>query len=290
MMNSAQNKILVPVDFSEHSLIGLEQSYNLAKLSKSEITLLHIIIESDAFAGLFSVKEQESVIDVMKTKLESFAQVVAKKSGVKVNTLVESGKLLDKIIEVSERPGYKFIVVGTTTLIDLKHRIIGSNALRIVRNAKCPVITTRDKYHKKCDNIILPLDMTKGTIEKVSKATKFAKLFDSKIHAVSVVTDKNDAIIKSMKTELEQVKELIQKQNVECSIELIKSEKKKETMAKNLIDYAHKVQGDLIIIMTQQKDAISEYFIGVIGSFAKEIIHRSDIPVMSITPKLSDEG
>ncbi|GAI48842.1 unnamed protein product [marine sediment metagenome] len=61
-------------------------------------------------------------------------------------------------------------------------------------------------------------------------------------------------------------------------------------MAKNLIDFAHKVQGDLIIIMTQQKDAISEYFIGVIGSFAKEIIHRSDIPVMSITPKLSDEG
>ena len=44
-MNQATKKILVPVDFSEQSLIALEQSYSLAKKYDAEIMLLHVIEE-----------------------------------------------------------------------------------------------------------------------------------------------------------------------------------------------------------------------------------------------------
>jgi nucleotide-binding universal stress UspA family protein len=53
-------------------------------------------------------------------------------------------------------------------------------------------------------------------------------------------------------------------------------------MCKALLEFAHRVEADLIMIMTQQETEVIKYFV---GSLAKEIIHNSDIPVMSIVPK-----
>ena len=53
-----------------------------------------------------------------------------------------------------------------------------------------------------------------------------------------------------------------------------------------IIDYAGKCKGDLIMIMTQQEDDSDYYFI---GSTSQGIIHNSDIPVLSIIPKLKKD-
>ncbi|MBK9525268.1 MAG: universal stress protein [Bacteroidetes bacterium] len=42
-MASFRNHILVPIDFSEQSFIALGQSYNLARLTKADITLINVI-------------------------------------------------------------------------------------------------------------------------------------------------------------------------------------------------------------------------------------------------------
>lgn len=280
-MNSTTNNILVPIDFSEQSIIGLEQSYNLAKLTKAEITLLNVI-EGGSIWKLFSSKEQKDVINKMRNKLENLSQEVSKKSGIKVNILIEKGKLVDKILETADKLNVTFIVMGTTSVDNIKRKIIGTNALQVVREANCPVITIKGKYHLKgCENIVLPLDLTKETKEKVSRAIQFAKMFDSTIHVVSVLSSNDNYLISRYKIQLKQVQKFIQKKNVQCSAKTIKSSGGKEKIAKTLIDYAHKVEADLIIILTQQEIKITEYFI---GSLAKEIIHGSTIPVMSIVP------
>ena len=53
----------------------------------------------------------------------------------------------------------------------MKQRVVGSNSLRIIRECKCPVITIKGKHHREgCQNIVLPLDLTKETREKVTNA------------------------------------------------------------------------------------------------------------------------
>ncbi len=52
-MIQASNKILVPIDFSEQSLIALEQSYNLAREYHAEITLLNVIEEGGMLSKVF---------------------------------------------------------------------------------------------------------------------------------------------------------------------------------------------------------------------------------------------
>lgn len=282
-MKTATKNILVPLDFSTQSLIALEQSYNLARLSESEITLLHVIRENNAIFGLFSEKEQEDVMIKLQNKLEDFSRVAAQKSGVIVHTAIAKGTVVDKILETADNINAKFIVMGSSRPENMMKKVIGSTALKVIKEAKCPVISIEGKHHREgCENIILPLDLTKETTQKISHAMNFAKFFKSRIHAVSVVTTKDDYLISRLELQLEQAKKFIEKNGVECETQMLKVSGSHENISKNILDYANDKKGDLIVIMTQQESEIVEYFV---GSLAKEIIHKSKIPVMSIVPR-----
>ncbi len=282
-MENRENKILVPVDFGEQSLIALDQSYNIARMVHAEINILHVITENNALWGLFGKNEQSDFTEKLKEKMISFAGFIEQKSGVKVVPIVERGKLVETIISVAERLNVKFLIVGTTGSADIKQKIIGSNALRIIREANFPVITIKGKQHRAgCKNIVLPLDLTKETREKVSYAIYFAKYFGSVIHAVTVNTTSDMYIMNRLKMQLEQVSNYISSNGVECTQNFISGEPGNENMCSTLLDFSYKVEADLIIIMTQQETEVIKYFV---GSLAKEIIHNSNIPVMSIVPK-----
>jgi nucleotide-binding universal stress UspA family protein len=282
-MKTATKNILVPLDFSTQSLIALEQSYNLAQLSESEITLLHVVRENNAVFGLFSEKEQEDVLIKLQNKLEEFARVASQKSGVVVHTIINKGAVVDKIIETAENINARFIVMGSNRPENMMKKVIGSTALKVIKEAKCPVISIEGRHHRDgCENIILPLDLTKETTQKVAHAINFAKFFKSKIHAVSVVTTKDDYLISRLELQLEQVKRFVEKSEIQCETKMLKVSGSNENISNSILDYANEMRGDLIVIMTQQENDIVEYFV---GSLAKEIIHKSKIPVMSIVPK-----
>lgn len=278
------NKILVPVDFSEQSLIALEQAAHLAKVFDAEITIIKIIEEGSAFFKLFSDKEVGEVKDKLEGKLKEIAAETEKNESVKVDTMMANGKVYDKIVEVAEMLNVAFIVMGTSGGEGggLRKKFIGSNALRVVRESSIPVITIKGKHHRRgCQNIILPLDLTKETKEKVSKSIEFAKRFGSTVRVVSVLLTNDEFIVNRLTRQLDQARKYIEKEGVECTAEIIKSSSGKESLSDVILDYAGKAKGDIIMIMTQQEEDFIEYFI---GSSAQEIINHSDIPVMSIIP------
>lgn len=286
-MNSSTNYILVPLDFSEQSVIALEQSYNLARILQAEITLLYVMEEPGPVVKLFNKSEDEQLKDAIQTNLNKYAEEASKKAGVKVNTLIARGKVYDKIVEVSEMLNAVMIIMGFNGTSGIKKRFIGSNALRVVREAKAPVLTIKGKHHRQgCKNIVLPLDLTKETKDKVGKAIELAKLYGgSTIRVVSVLISTEEFVINRLTRQMSQVKRQIEMSGVECTAEIVKSIKGEESLANVIIDYANKVDGDLIMIMTQQEVDFTRYFI---GSSAQEVINQSDIPVLSIVP-LSDK-
>jgi nucleotide-binding universal stress UspA family protein len=284
-MIQSTNKILVPVDFSEQSLIALEQSFNLAREYHAEITLLHVIEEAGMLAKFFSKEQHEDIKKKVQEQLDHLAIDQEKKSKIKINTLVARGAVYEKINEVAELINATMIIMGTNGSEGegLKKRFIGSNALRVVRESSVPVITIKGKHHRKgCKNIVLPLDLSKETREKVSNAIQLSRLFGgATIRVVSVLFTTDEFVVNRITRQLGQVKTFLEKENVDCSAEIIKGIKGEETLAQNILEYAQKVDGDLIMIMTQQEVDFTQYFI---GSSAQEIINHSKIPVLSIRP------
>src|SRR5690349_13527601 len=142
-MPSQKNHILVPVDFSEQSLIALTQSYNLARLTKAEITLIYVIDDDEHNPLSFflkSKKQHKKALEKnIKERLDKVASDTHLKSGVKTNTMISYGKIYDEINSAAKKLKCSFIIMGTNGTAGLKRRFIGSNALRVIREAPCPV-------------------------------------------------------------------------------------------------------------------------------------------------------
>jgi nucleotide-binding universal stress UspA family protein len=54
-----------------------------------------------------------------------------------------------------------------------------------------------------------------------------------------------------------------------------------ESLGEIISDYARKIDGDVIMLMTQQEISNTPYFV---SSLAQEIINISEVPVMTIAP------
>lgn len=281
-MSHAPNKIVVPVDFGEQSFIALEQAAHLAKMIQAELTLVYVM-ESGGFLSRFVSKTQdEEIRKEIGAKLDELIAKVEKEQGITCDKVIAHGAVYDKISEIADMVSAKFIVMGTNGTTGTRRRFIGSNTLRIVRESKVPVITIKGKHHRDgCKNIVVPLDLTKETREKVNKAMEFAKMYSSDIRIVSVLFTTDEFIVNRLTRQLSQVKAYVEKSGVRCTAEIIKGIKGEESLGQIIVDYANKVEGDLLLIMTQQEQDITDLFI---GSAAQEIINKSDIPVLSIVP------
>ena len=69
--------------------------------------------------------------------------------------MVAKGRVYEEVNKVADMISADLIVMGTNG-VNSKSKFIGSNAEKVVRLSKCPVITIKGKYHRDgCENIIL---------------------------------------------------------------------------------------------------------------------------------------
>jgi len=285
MSKPGKSRILVPVDFSEQSLIALKQSFNLARFTRSEILLVHVIDRDllETFSRFFKEENYEDPLyDKIKDRLDELAADTQKETGIIVHPAIRKGKVYEEIVALSRQEDVTFIIMGTHGAVGLK-RFIGSNAMRVIKEADCPVITIKGKDHMMgCKDIVLPLDLTKETREKVDKAVEIASYFGSTIHVISVIDTGDEFLVNKLKRQLQHVVGLIQQHGIPTRHELLMGDDVPEAV----IAYAEKAGADLIIIMTQQEIYWAEFFIGFA---AQEVINQSTIPVLSIRPFLKHQ-
>ena len=161
-------------------------------------------------------------------------------------------------------------------------KLTGSWALKVIVKSKVPFIVVQDppadqeRYH----NIVFPVDFRGENKEKIKMAIFMGKYFDSKVHMlVSVSADKN--ILRKTKTNLNfAVKYLIQN-NIDYEIH----DMPKGKIAEQTIDFAQKINADLILIVTTKNITFADYMVG--ASEQQIIANSSRIPVCCVNPKAS---
>jgi nucleotide-binding universal stress UspA family protein len=280
MGKANKNVILVPTDFSPQSIIALEQAVSMSYYFNSEILLLHVLDDWSVKNIFWGNKPQELEIE---KKLQETGEKYCSSEGIGFKVMVSYGNVSEKVIEVSKNSNIEIIVMGVNTSGSFKKKLVGNTALEVVKESSVPLITIKGtKHNKGCRNIVFPLDLSEESTQKITNAIDFAKKGNSAIRILSVLFTTDDFLINKLTKQMEEVRSIIESNDIECTAELIKAIKEEETTAQVINDYAHKVEGDLIIIMTQQEKNIKESFL---SSTAAEIITSSDVPVMSIIPR-----
>lgn len=137
-------KILVPLDFSECSMKGLNYAKELAKQFNASLLLVNSVhvqyyLTSDEYAR-FDLPELIEETDRASRKQMKELVKNMDWEGVKVESVIETGHPGDRVCEQAIKHRVDLIVTSTHGTTGLKHVLLGSTAEYVVRSAKVPVL------------------------------------------------------------------------------------------------------------------------------------------------------
>ncbi len=289
MIHFNSNKILIPVDFSDTSLLAIKHGAFLAKYTKGDVYLLHVINKQyEHYAVLeqpMHLETPEAYETGASNKLNELATSVSKEYGVSVNTIVSLGNPTKEIINTAKDIKADLVVMGTHGYSPLEELVIGSNTLKVITKSACPVMTMSEKAKKfGYTNILMPIDTSGHSRQKVNYSIELAKAFSAHLHVVGLLgrDDENEAA--GMDVVMTQIKKFATDKSVTCTSEVLKDVKNR---ADATIKHAEKVKADLVIIMTDQDAEISGFFL---GPYSQQVIHHSKVPVIAVTPEVNSDG
>jgi universal stress protein A len=143
-------RILVPTDFSAASDSALTYARSLARQFGASINLVHVLEDpfaSGAFVGDGVVAMPPDLRESLeRAAREQLTQRHAEHAGTLPLSSMDllTGSAARRIVEHAEATGANLIVMGTHGRGGLGHLLLGSIAEKVVRTAKCPVLTARE--------------------------------------------------------------------------------------------------------------------------------------------------
>jgi nucleotide-binding universal stress UspA family protein len=142
-------KILVAVDGSEPSQLGLQHAILLAKDQKAALRLLHIVHDYLVTQGRHGLGVSGELLKELRERgltILKDAASSARKQGVEADTeSVEAplGPVGAAIAEYAEQWPADLIVIGTHGRRGIRRLVMGSDAEYVVRTAPVPVLLVR---------------------------------------------------------------------------------------------------------------------------------------------------
>jgi nucleotide-binding universal stress UspA family protein len=145
-------KILVPVDGSPTSALGLAEAIKLAKETGATLYLLHVVNEMGVIQTLASEGTYiEGVLEVLRAggqRILRRGEASVRKRGVRARSiLIENlgGRVADVIVGQAKKCRANLIVLGTHGRRGLSRLVMGSDAEGVVRTSPVPVLLVRSK-------------------------------------------------------------------------------------------------------------------------------------------------
>ncbi|MDZ4757169.1 MAG: universal stress protein [Bacteroidota bacterium] len=272
-------RILVPVDFSETSEISLVEAMTLAKRLSAEVFILHVIESSGYYYSIFPEKSValpsfNEVKKAVNQKMEILQGKLAKKYGVTIHPFIVNGHIDTEIIALAKKKKIDMIFMGTHGASGYKEVFIGSNAQHVVTLSNVPVITIQQKKDKAgFKNILIPIDDSLHSREKVNIAMLIAETFKSYIHLIGLPETKDEEEVNKINIKLASVEKIINDSKLGYKTTVVHG----KNLAKAAIKYAKENNCDLIVINTGHESQTGIF----LGALAQQIVNHSSIPVLS---------
>ncbi len=135
------SNILCPVDFDQGSLAALPVSADIALEHNAVLHLLHVIhLHPSAEPSLSFGEAQATALN----RLEQIGHQKLK-AGTRFELHIVTGDAAGEVLHAVTRLGIDLIVMATHGRRVVRRLVLGSVAERVVREARCPVLTVKPK-------------------------------------------------------------------------------------------------------------------------------------------------
>ena len=269
-------RILVPTDFSKYSEEATKVAAQIAKKYNSEVILLHMLElpqqASDALGDGKSIPEIMLYKNRAISNLETLMDAKYLKD-INVSEAIEFKKVHDGILDACEKNKVDLVVMGSHGTSGFDELFVGSNAEKVVRLSKIPVLVVKKEAKDfKARNFVFASDFSKETRKPFQKMMEFAKIFDSNLFLVMICTPN------SFKT-THQAEKTMHDFIANYEMENYSTHIYNDTNIENgIINFANSVDADLIGICTHGRTGLAHFFNGSIG---EELVNHAVKPVIT---------
>lgn len=274
-------KILVPTDFSDQAGYALEVAYHIAKKSDAAIILLHVVedasVTSMHYTGEIDLPNMEDRLFMMKL-IEKGKRDLAELAGTSYADIVieqelRIGSPYHNIKDIINDQDVDLVVMGTKGSSGLEEFLIGSNAEKVVRHSKCPVLT----IHKKATSfdfkeIVYATALEEKEEQCVNTVKLFQKLYNSTLHLVRINTPNNFQSDRYARPELEAFAKRCHLENYKTHVFNEGSEEE------GIIYFAESIKADMIAMATHGRTGLAHL---LTGSIAEDVVNHAQRPVLT---------
>lgn len=272
-------KIIVPIDFSEHSEYALRTAAGLAKKYNVEVLALHMLELSDALLTRTEAHQQRKAIFFLELAKKRFDEFLEKDylKEIKVVPIVKHFKVFSEVNDVAKEHDADLIIMGSHGASGFKEFFVGSNTERVVRNAEIPVLVVKNEIKDlNLDTVVFATDFDEENVRPYLNATKMFDVLGAKLKLLYV----------NLPNEHFRSTEEINKRIAEFLLTADGNLDRLQDVAyqadysveKGVINYANNVGADLIAIPTHGRKGIAHFFAGSIG---EDIANHASLPVMT---------
>jgi len=269
--------IIVPIDFSEESIKGLKVALLFSKHQHTNIQLVYVMKKSNDFRPVSFEEEKTYARKKLEDIIAQFEPTLKNDSTLRY--IIKQGKIYHEV--VSQAESYKDSVISMSThgSSGFEELFIGSNAFKIISATDLPVITiNKGECPETINRILLPIDISQKSRQKVSYTAIMAKLFNAEIHVVSVTSSHGKKIMQRLEAYTNQVAGYLH--SLKLPVE--KDSLVGDNLTNIIIEYAEKINAELISVM---KDPTSTFDF-VSGNYTLQMITKSPMLILNITPKI----
>jgi nucleotide-binding universal stress UspA family protein len=280
-------KILVPTDFSNPAKLATEVAIEIARKANAEIVLLHVIeiASDDSFNAEGQVSQSDDwedklftlkMIEVSKKKL-SEARKAVEDEGVPVSYKLKMGNPFHAMRTSITDEKADLVVMGTSGRSKLEEMIIGSNTEKVVRYARCPVLTVHEKSSgSDFKNIVYATSLSDDEKEFSTVIMNTQELYGATIHLVRINTPTNFKPDTIVKASMEKFAKKLCLKNYTLNVFNDVSEEE------GIIHFANSINADLIALATHGRTGFAHV---IAGSIAEDVANHSRKPVLTYVTK-----
>ncbi len=273
------NKIIVPIDFSEHSEYALEAAVKLAKGNDAEIIALHMLEMSDSVLTSTDSEQQQKAVFFLKLAEKRFNEFLDKPylKDANVTPLVKHFKVFSEVNDVAKDQGADLIVMGSHGTSGLSEIFVGSNTEKVVRHSEIPVLVLKHKFNKDhLKDVVFASDFSAESVAVYQKAKTLFQDFKAKLHLLHVnlpsdrfrSTNEIDQTVSNFLMKAEGNLDKLSQINFVSDY----------TVEKGVLNFANRIGADLIAVATHGRTGIAHFFE---GSISEDIANHAVLPVMT---------
>ncbi|MBI3238367.1 MAG: universal stress protein, partial [Flavobacteriia bacterium] len=164
----SHNLYIVPHDLTSVGDTALEYALFLGNHVRTEVMVLNLV-------------DNKAKIAPTQQKLDAIVASKQIPANVNVTVNVAMGDIFSDISKIANKERAQLIIMGTHGAKGFQ-KLTGSYAMKVITSCDVPFMIVQDgTKHVEIKNIVVPIDLTKESLQIVSPAGDLARIFDATV-------------------------------------------------------------------------------------------------------------